>query len=332
VRFYLGWGRIKNLWWNYFHATGKPYPLSYTQPLSHGTEGRSAVRGCGPRWSRILMSQNRLRYFTGTGTGTWTRLVLSFSLSFRCAVGTNRVRNTCRAARRRWGRGVWVGTSLYVEVSSFRSETGDFFPVGFTPFGHFFKDKPAVCSARIFDVVISPGFCLGVFAPGGARGGRPRHGGTAAVTSGGETHVLSRCVETTSVLLPICSWKSCRDWRSTRNGPEYGGVRGGAALSRRTKTKLAVARSEGKVVGSRVFLCEMAHGASSASVRILSKKSSNGGSPVARNSPGRMGWQPITASAGDSPPSRGVAVLIPRRTQGRCCIQSEVQISNLIIY
>ena len=45
-----------------------------------------------------------------------------------------------------------------VEVGSFRSETGDFFPLGFTPFGHFFKDEPAVCSARIFDVVISPGF------------------------------------------------------------------------------------------------------------------------------------------------------------------------------
>jgi hypothetical protein len=173
-------------------------------------------------------------------------------------------------------------------------------------------------------VVISPGFWLGVFAPEGTRGGRPRRGGTAAVMSGGETHVLRRCVETISVLVPICSWKSCRDRRSTRNGPEYGGVSGGAALSRRTKTKSAVARSEGRLVGSGVFLCEMAHGVSSASVRILSKKPSKGGSPVARNSPGRMGWQPITASAGDGPPSRGVAVLIPRSTQGRCCIQSEV--------
>jgi hypothetical protein len=87
----------------------------------------------------------------------------------------------------------WVPVGC-VEVGSFRSETGDFFPVGFTPFGHFFKDEPAVCSARIFDVVISPGFWLGVFAPEGTRGGRPRRGGTAAVTSGGDTHVLRRCV------------------------------------------------------------------------------------------------------------------------------------------
>jgi hypothetical protein len=95
-------------------------------------------------------------------------------------------------------------------------------------------------------------------------------------------------------------------------------------LSRRTKTKSAVASSGGRVVGSGVFLCEIARGVSKSSLRILSKKSSNGGSPVVRNSPGRIGWQPITASAGDGPPSSGIAVRIPRSTQGRCCIQFEV--------
>ncbi len=78
------------------------------------------------------------------------------------------------------------------------------------------------------------------------------------------------------------------------------------------------------MVGSSVFLCEIARGANKGSLRIRSKNSSNGGSSVVRNSPGRIGWQPITASAGDGPPSSGNAVRIPSNTQGRCSIQSEV--------
>ena len=38
------------------------------------------------------------------------------------------------------------------------TRTRGFFPVGFTPCGHFFKDEPAVCSARFCDGVFSPGF------------------------------------------------------------------------------------------------------------------------------------------------------------------------------
>ena len=142
--------------------------------------------------------------------------------------------------------------------------------------------------------------------------------------SGGETQTFRRCDETTSDLSPICSWNSCSDLRSTRNGPVYGGVRGGAVLSRRTKTKSALARSGGREVGSGVFLCEIARGDSRLSLRIRSKNSSSGGSPDTRNSPGRIGWHPITASAGDGPPSSGTAVRIPSRTHGRCSVQSEV--------
>ena len=101
--------------------------------------------------------------------------------------------------------------------------------------------------------------------------------------------VYRRCVEMTSDLSPICSWKSCSDLRSTRNGPEYGGVRGGAVLSRRIKTKSAAARSGGSEVGSGAFLCEIARGDSRASLRIRSKNSSSGGSPEMRNSPGSIG-------------------------------------------
>ncbi len=105
VRFNFGWGRVKNLWRNDCGATGKPYPLNETQPLSHGTEGRTAVRSGGPRWFRIFFMQNRLRYGTGTGTDTWTWRVHSFSRRFRCAVRTGVVRNAGGAARRRWGGG-----------------------------------------------------------------------------------------------------------------------------------------------------------------------------------------------------------------------------------
>ena len=70
VRCNIGWGRVKNLWRNNCFAAGKPYPLYETQPLSHGTEGRTAVRSGGPRWFRIFFTQNRLRYGTGTGTDT----------------------------------------------------------------------------------------------------------------------------------------------------------------------------------------------------------------------------------------------------------------------
>ncbi len=105
VRFNIGWGRVKNLWRNGCGATGKPYPLDKTQPLSHGTEGRTAVRSGGPRWFRIFFTQNRLRYGTGTSTDIWTWRVLSFSRRFCCAVGTSIVRNAGGAARRRWGGG-----------------------------------------------------------------------------------------------------------------------------------------------------------------------------------------------------------------------------------
>jgi hypothetical protein len=43
---------------------------------------------------------------------------------------------------------------------------------------------------------------------------------------------------------------------------------------------------------------------------------------VVRNSQGRIGWQPRTASAGDGPPSSGTADRMPRRTQGKCDNQS----------
>ncbi len=91
------------------------------------------------RWSRILMSQNRLRYSTGTGTGTRTRLLHSFSRRFRCAVGTNGVRNDGGAVAGGGGGGeVSVG---YVEFGSFRSKLEIFFLLGFTPFGHFFYGR-----------------------------------------------------------------------------------------------------------------------------------------------------------------------------------------------
>ncbi len=48
MRFETGWRRVKNLW-DYSIPTGKPYSLDWTQPRSHGIEGRAAVRGGGPR-------------------------------------------------------------------------------------------------------------------------------------------------------------------------------------------------------------------------------------------------------------------------------------------
>ncbi len=97
---------------------------------------------------------------------------------------------------------------------------------------------------------------------------------------------------------------------------------GGATLSLLTKTKSEAARSGGNAVGRSVFLWRMGRGGCRASVFSLCRKSSSGGSPVVRNSPGRIGWQPMTASAGDGPPSSCTADRMPRRTKGRCDNQS----------
>ena len=127
-------------------------------------------------------------------------------------------------------------------------DTGIIFPLGFTPCGHFFKDEPAVCSARFFDDVFSPGFCLGVRAPSGTDGGRPHRGGMAAGVPRGKLHGFKRWEETSSFLSPIRSRKECRERRNTRYGPSYGGASGVAEPSRRTKTMSAERSSGGKLV------------------------------------------------------------------------------------
>jgi hypothetical protein len=71
-----------------------------------------------------------------------------------------------------------------------------------------------------------------------------------------------------------------------------------------------------------VFLCETGLGVLSASVRNFSKNSASGSSPTGKNCPGSKGWHPITASAGDKPPSRGTEERIPSNTQGKWLIQS----------
>jgi hypothetical protein len=152
--------------------------------------------------------------------------------------------------------------------------------------------------------------------------GRPRRGGSVAIVPAGGLQTLRRCVDTVSSLPPTCSVKACRDRRRTRYGPVYGGAKGGAVASRRTNTISASMRAAGREVGRGVSLCKTGLGALRADERSRSRKDCRGGSPVARNSPGRTGWLPITASAGDGPPSRGVAERMPNITQGRCWSQS----------
>jgi hypothetical protein len=60
-----------------------------------------------------------------------------------------------------------------------------------------------------------------VMSLGGAAvfGGRPRLGGWATWTSGGEKQAFSLSVETFSALFPICSLKVLSDRSKTRKGP-----------------------------------------------------------------------------------------------------------------
>jgi hypothetical protein len=70
--------------------------------------------------------------------------------------------------------------------------------------------------------------CGEVFCAGGeqtsgggtaaAAAGRPRLGGCATVTSGGDVQGLSLRVETVSTLFPVCSLKKRRECSNTRNG------------------------------------------------------------------------------------------------------------------
>ena len=69
--------------------------------------------------------------------------------------------------------------------------------------------------------------------------------------------------------------------RNTLNGPVYGGVSGGAALSLLMKTNSAAARSGGNAVGRGVFLWRTGLGGCRASACIFSRNSSSGGSAAA---------------------------------------------------
>ena len=51
-------------------------------------------------------------------------------------------------------------------------------------------------------------------------------------------------------------------------------------------------------------------------------KDGDGFSGESRNWPGRRGWEPKTASAGEKLDSSLQAVRIPKRTQGKCFTQS----------
>ncbi len=178
-----------------------------------------------------------------------------------------------------------------------------------------------------FDEVRSPGFWLGVFAPSlvwGLDWGRPLRGGSAV--SGGAQQIFNLWVEISSVLEPTCSWKLWRDRRSTRYGPSYGCAKEGETPSFLTKTNSETISSGGKEVGSCVFLCETGLGGFNELACSAFRNSSSGGSPTCKNWPGRSGWQPITASAGDKPPSKGTADLTPSKTHGRWHSQSALAI------
>ncbi len=86
--------------------------------------------------------------------------------------------------------------------------------------------------------------------PAAAAGGRPRLGGCATGTSGGEVQGFSRRVETVSTLSPTCNLKKRRERSRTRNGPSYAAVRGGTWPFRRASTCFARRRASGSSCGA----------------------------------------------------------------------------------
>ena len=107
-----------------------------------------ALRESTPRGTAVC-------FLRSVGCGTEQSLV--FPAGFAATVGkleSTGAGTFTKPRKERSLRGVG-GVGL---LTSLRVGALGFFPMGFTPLGHFFKDGPAVCSARIFNVVFSPGF------------------------------------------------------------------------------------------------------------------------------------------------------------------------------
>jgi hypothetical protein len=160
-------------------------------------------------------------------------------------------------------------------------------------------------------------------AAAGLVGGRPRGGGTAGCTSGGNLQGLRRRVETVSCLVPTWSLKKRKDLSRTRYGPSYIGDRGGCAPSRRTRTKRVSRSSSGRLSGPGRLWWSAEGGVLLLSVCCSSWRNvGDGGSGELRNWPGRTGCAPKTASAGENCEFSLHADLMPSRTHGKWAYQS----------
>ena len=92
-------------------------------------------------------------------------------------------------------------------------------------------------------------------AAAGAACGRPRRGGCATCTSGGDRQGFNLRVEKVSILSPTL--KNLSDLSKTRKGPSYAADSGAVWPSLLTSTCLASSNSSGNCCGAGVEWCEV---------------------------------------------------------------------------